>query len=416
MTDSNSVLSSSFLRGTLLVAGIASIGAMQARADNSFGDFFDNGKLLLDARYRFESVSQDGKPDDAAANTIRVRAGFQTGKVWDLQGLIEAEGIFHLNDAFDDTLNGHTTYPIVADPEDIQINRLQIEYSGLPQTLVTVGRQRMNLDNQRFVGGVAFRQNEQTFDAVRFTNTSIENLSLTYAYINQVNRVFGEDSPQGHYDSSSHLFNAAYDIKGWGKLTGYAYLLDLRQAPTQSTATLGARLAGKHELATDISVLYALEYANQKDYGNNTADVNLNYWLLEGGVASHGFKLLAGQETLEGNGSRGFATPLATLHKFQGYADVFLNTPANGIVDTYGTLAYETKLEDAGPVTGVMAAITYHEFEADRGSASFGNETDYEVVARLGDNWSAGVKYADYKGDAAFADRDKLWLTVEFNY
>lgn len=417
MIDRNVLLSSSLLPGALLFASIASLGAISAKADASFSDFVDGGKFLLDVRYRFEAVTQDGKPDDAEAHTIRVRAGFQTGKVWDLQGLIEAEGVFQLNDQFDDTINGHTSFPIVADPEDIQINRLQLEYSGLPQTLVTVGRQRMNFDNQRFVGGVAFRQNEQTFDAVRITNTSIENLSLTYVYVNQVNRVFGEDSPQGTYDSNTHLINAAYDIKNWGKLTGYAYLIDLDEAPTQSTATFGARFAGKHDISKEIAALYAAEYAKQSDYGNNTADVDLNYWLVEAGLASHGFKLLGGRETLEGNGVRGFATPLATLHKFQGYADVFLNTPPNGIVDTYGTLAYETKLEDAGPVTGVMAAVTYHEYQAERGSASYGSETDFEVVARLGDNWSAGVKYADFNSDAAsFKERDKLWLTVEFNY
>ena len=155
----------------------------------------------------------------------------------------------------------------------------------------------------------------------------------------------------------------------------------------------------------------------QSDYANNPNSYDVDYWLIEAGLGAHGFKLLGGIESLEGDGTNRFQTPLATLHKYQGYADVFLVTPANGIVDTYGTLAYETKLEDAGPVTGAMAAVTYHEYQAERGSTSYGSETDFEVVARLGDNWSAGVKYADFNSDAAsFKERDKLWLTVEFNY
>lgn len=110
-------------------------------------------------------------------------------------------------------------------------------------------------------------------------------------------------------------------------------------------------------------------------------------------------------------------TEIATdARRRQGYADVFLVTPANGIVDTYGTLAYETKLDDAGPLTGFMAAATYHDFEADRGGASFGSEIDLEVMGRFGPHWSARVKFADYDGDGAFADRQKLWLTVEFTY
>lgn len=401
---------------TLVLSAAASFGALSAQASPDFSDFFEGGKFIIDARYRFESVSQDGFAKDAAAHTVRLRAGYQTAKVWDLQFLLEGEGILQLNDSFNDTVNGHTAYPIVADPEDAQINRLQLEYSGLPQTVITVGRQRLNFDNQRFVGGVAFRQNEQTFDAARITNTSIEDLSLTYVYVTQVNRIFGEDSTQGAYEGSTHLVNASYDIRQWGKLSAYAYLLNFDDAATQSSATFGMRFAGRHDVAEGVSALYSLEYATQHDYENSPSQFDLSYWAAEAGLATHGFRLLAGRESLEGNGTRGFATPLATLHKFQGYADVFLTTPGNGIVDTYATLGYETKLEGTAPFTGLTAAVTWHAFDAERGNTSFGNEMDYEISGKMGDHWSIGVKYADYQGDSAVADRDKLWLSVDFSY
>lgn len=409
-------LFSSTLPGAALLAACATLGAISAKADASPGDAFGDGKFTFDGRYRYEHVDQAGFARDADAHTLRVRAGFQTGNVWDLQALIEVEGVVQLSDDFNDTVNGNVAYPIVADPEDFQINRFQIEYLGLPQTVVTVGRQRINFDNQRFIGGVAFRQNEQTFDAARITNTSIENLNVTYAFVNQVNRVFGEESPQGAFEGGTHLFNAGYDVAGWGKVSGYAYLIDLHELPAQSTKSFGLRLAGKHDLGDGVAALYAFEYATQSDYGRNAGNFDLNYSLIEAGVGAHGFKVLAGIEALDGDGVRGFSTPLATLHRFQGYADVFLNTPANGIVDTYGTLAYETKLQDFGPVTGVMAAVTYHEYDAERGNASFGSETDIEFVARFGDHWSAGIKYATYDGDGGFADRDKLWLSVDMTY
>jgi hypothetical protein len=399
-----------------LFACVASLSAVTAQADNTFSDFFEQGKLIVDARYRFEHVDQEGIANEANAHTLRARLGFQTGKVWDLQFLLEGEGVFHLSDEFNDTVPNNPAFPIVADPEDIQINRLQVEWSGLPQTAVTIGRQRMNLDNQRFIGGVAFRQNEQTFDALRITNTSIDSLTLTYAYISQINRVFGEESIQGAYEGDSHIVNAGYAIANWGTLTGYAYLLDLEDFATQSTATYGARFAGKHALSKDFNAVYAFEYASQSDYATNPGEYELDYWMVEAGIAAHGFTLLGGMETLEGDGTRGFSTPLATLHKFQGHADVFLTTPANGIFDRYATLSYDTKLEDAGPVTGLTAAVTYHDFEAERTSASFGSETDVELVARMGDHWSTGIKYATYDGEGAFPDRDKLWLTVEFKY
>lgn len=414
----NSLLAST-LPCALLLAGISSIGAVTARAENTFADFFEQGKLLVDVRYRFEHVDQAGIANEADAHTLRARIGFLTGKVWDLQALVEAEGVFHLSDEFNDTVPNNPAYPIVADPEDIQFNRVQLEWSGLPQTVVTVGRQRINLDNQRFVGGVGFRQNEQTFDAARIANNSIENLTLTYIYVNQINRIFGEESVQGSFEGNTHLLHAGYDIKNWGKLSAYCYLIELEDAPqasSPSNKTLGVRFAGKHDLMEGLTGLYALEYATQNDYANNPFDYTVDYWAAEAGLASHGFKLLGGIESLEGNGTRSFQTPLATLHKFQGYADAFLVTPANGIVDKYVTLGYETKLTESGPISGVSAGITYHDFSAERGGSDLGSEMDYEVTAKIGDHWSAGVKYADYEGVPGVADRDKLWLTVEFNY
>lgn len=425
MSQLRARLFASTLPTAALLALSATVGAISVKADAAFGDFFDNGKLIADVRYRFEHVEQDGFVNDADAHTLRARIGFQTGKVWDLQGLIEGEGIVQFNDDFNDTVNGNTTFPVIADAEDFQINRLQIEFTGIKQTAITIGRQRINLDNQRFVGGVAFRQNEQTFDAARITNTSVENLALTYIYVNQINRLFGEEGGggafQGAFEGDTHLFNAGYDIKGWGKLTGYAYLIELEDAPQAtipSTRTFGLRFAGKHDFPEGVSALYAVELATQSDFANNPANYDVGYWLVEAGLAAHGFKLLGGVETLEGDGTNRFQTPLATLHKFQGYADVFLVTPPAGITDVYGTLAYETKLDGMDPLTGVMVAVTYHDFEAEQGGASLGSEVDVELVARFGDHWSASVKYADYDGvpGPTTADRSKLWLAVDFTY
>lgn len=430
MRSFKQALLTSTLPSALLFASVSSIGAIAARADGTAADFFDQGKLLVDARYRYEHVEQDGLANEANAHTLRARVGFLTGKVFDLQFLVEGEGVVQFNDDFNDTTNGNTTFPVVADPEDFQINRLQVEYSGLPQTVITVGRQRINLDNQRFVGGVAFRQNEQTFDAARITNTSIENLNLTYIYVNQINRVFGEEggpgASQGALEGDTHLFNAGYDFKNWGKLTGYAYWIDLEDAPqatVPSTQTFGLRFAGKHPITDEFTALYGAEYATQSDYRNNPASYDVDYWMLEGGVAAHGFKLLGGAESLGSDGVNRFQTPLATLHKFQGYADVFLVTPQRGIVDVYGTLGYETKIEGAEPLTGIVASATYHDFDTERGGASLGSEIDVELAAKFGEHWTVGVKYADYDGIPSTpgvcttcADRSKLWLSAELTY
>jgi hypothetical protein len=407
---------SGWVTRAVIGAGALCAGGV-ALADGQPQAILDDGNIIFDGRLRLETVEQDGFAEDAVAPTFRARVGFQTGAFLNLQLLIEGEGVVHLGDDFNDMVNGNIVYPVVPDPEGFELNRLQVAYSGLPDTVVTVGRQRINLDNQRFVGAVAFRQNEQTFDALRLANTSVKGLSLSYAFVNQVNRFFGNESPQGEFEGATHLFNAAYDLPRFGRLTGYAYLLDLEEAPALSTATFGARLAGKGNLGDGASVRYAVEYAYQKDYADNPLDVGLHYGHGEVAVGYEGFTIRAGVETLEGDGAVGFSTPLGTLHKFQGFADVFVNTPANGIVDVYVGTGYETTFDaPVGPMTGVFAALTLHDFKNELGRQDLGGEFDAEATARFGDHFSVGVKYADYDGDGGFAGRQKLWLQIDCAY
>lgn len=392
-------------------------GVLPAGASDDIDDLLVDGKFTFDARARMERVDQEGFTERAVAPTVRARVGFVTGKVFDLQALAEVEAIVHLRDRFNDSVNGHTTYPLVPDPDGLELNRLQIEYSGLPQTVVTLGRQRINLDNQRFVGAVGWRQNEQTFDGLRITNTSVDGLALTYVFVNQVNRIFGNESLQGEYEGATHLFNAGYELAPVGKVVGYVYLLDLQEALAQSTASYGLRVAGKKDIGGGYNLGYEAEYAHQNEYADNPNTISLDYWHGDLWVARSGLSVLAGVESLEGNGARGFSTPLATLHKFQGYADVFLTTPANGIVDVYGKVGYETKLsEPFGPITAISVAAWYHDFDAERGGQSLGSEVDLEAAAKLGDHFTIGAKYADYDGDGGYAGRQKLWLYMDAVY
>jgi len=391
-----------------------------ALASDSVDDLLVDGKFTFDARARFEHVDQETFARNARAPTIRARVGFVTGKVADFQGLIEGEAIVHLSDQFNDTVNGETTFPTVVDPAGMELNRLQIEYTGIPQTVVTLGRQRINLDNQRFVGAVGWRQNEQTFDALRVTNTSVEGLTLNYIFVNQVNRIYGNESLQGEYEGPTHLFNAAYELAPIGKIVGYAYLLDLQEAKPQSNATFGLRVTGKKDVGDGFTLGYEAEYAHQNDYADNPNDVSLDYWHGDLLLAHGEFSALVGVESLEGsgvNGVPGFTAQLGTLHKFQGYADAFLATPKDGIVDVYGKVGYETKFkEPVGPITGFTAAAWYHGFDSERGSQSLGEEFDIEGVARLGEHFAIGAKYANYDGDGGVQARDKVWLYVEMTY
>jgi hypothetical protein len=240
-------------------------------------------------------------------------------------------------------------------------------------------------------------------------------MTFTYAYITRVNRVFGPEAPNGTFDSHSHLINAVYaGLMPRFRLEGYSYLLDLRQAPTLSTASYGLRADGTIQLGSGLSAMYIAAFARQHDYAKNPLPIALNYYLGEAAVGFRGLTAGAGYEVLEGNGTIGFSTPLATLHIFQGWADVFLTTPVDGIKDLYVKAGYAFA---ANPIfTRVAATVVYHDFSAERVSANFGHEWDAQIEATVNANLMVGVKYAAFHGGAGYPDKNSGWVYVGYRY
>jgi hypothetical protein len=375
------------------------------------------GKPIIDVRYRFEWKDQAGFAENAYANTVRTRLGFETGEFHNFRVLVEFENVASIgDDRFNSTTNGRTQFPVIADPDATEINRAQATFSGIKNTPITVGRQAYNLLNQRFVGAVDFRQNQQTFDAARLSSTYIDNLSADYLYISRVHRVFGDDHPLGEYDSDSHVFTATYDAKKFGKLSAYGLLLDFKEAPAMSSQTFGARYENVHVFSKEDNVKagLVLEYAKQLDYAANPFDYSEDYLHGEVSFTASFTTLKAGYEQLGGNGAIGFSTPLATLHKFQGFADVFLATPADGIEDIYGTAQFDWNNGLFG--ANYSAFVTYHDFEAERGGVDLGEEIDAGLALTFKKRWTIELKGAAYRSETSFSDRNILWASWRFQY
>lgn len=366
---------------------------------------------IIDLRLRSESVSQDGIARDATAITLRGRIGFETGKAWNTQLLTEAELVWPLDDDYNSTVNGKTQYPVVADPEDYALNRLQLTNTSISGTTLVLGRQRLSLDDHRFFGDVGWRQNEQTFDAFRITNRSVHNLTLDLAYVDQVNRVFGQDSPVGRYRGPSYVAHAGYQTP-IGKLTGFMYLLDLDRAPTDSSRTMGVRFSGEHA-ARKVKIAYLGSYASQREYADNPLDYSDAYYALELAATVEPVSLTAGVEVLEGNGVKGFTAPLGTLHKFQGWADKVLTTPANGIDDRYLAIAYSRK--QIGPFDVLSATAVNHWFTSERLAIDYGREFDLQLQVKRR-QFALTLKYADYAADALATDTRKVWVQLEYSH
>lgn len=401
----------------LLLPLVVSLWPMAAAAEG-LATLVEDGKAGLELRYRYESVEQDDKPLTAGANTLRLRLNLATGAANGFSAFAEFDHIQALGgEHYDNTRNGRTSYPIVADPEGTDLNQVYLQYAGAGNTTVRIGRQRISLDNERFVGAVGWRQNEQTFDAFRVETRALPGVTFNYAYIDRVQRVFGPDagSPPAFFDGASHTLTAKLTKLPLGSLSFYGFRLDFDNAPQLSSNTYGLRYDGAHAIAGDWTFAWALEYARQDDTGSNAARIDAHYDLVELALKTPSVGFTAGREVLSGESgiftattNPAFQTPLATLHKWQGWADKFLTTPSAGIEDLY--LGANVKFR------GWTGQAVWHDFSAEATGADYGSELDLSVSRKLAQRYELLVKYADYDADALFTDTAKFWIQLAASF
>lgn len=368
-----------------------------------------------DLRYRLEAVDQDGLPEDAAASTLRIRAGFRLGEWHGFSLQVEGEGIVRVGpEDFNDTVNGKAAFPVVADPESVQLNQAFVRWKPHAAVELAAGRRAVNLDNQRWIGSVDWRQNDQTLDLAQVTLRPAKGVSIDYFNAWRVDRIFGEDSPQGVFrDTDINAVRIAHAASPVGTVSAYGFWLDIPSHPGSSSRTLGARLVGDQPVGEGVKLLYVAEYARQSDHGANPTAFDLDYLLIEPGVAIGGWTLRAGLERLEGNGTVALQTPLATLHAFNGWADKFLVTPPDGLRDIYGEVGYKFA---GGALKGLTLRAIVHDFAATRCDAAYGQELDLLAVYPIRPNLVLLGKFAHYAADGFGTDTTKGWLSLQFSF
>jgi len=365
-------------------------------------------QLEWNARLRQENVDDDAFTRDASATTLRLRAGLRLHWADGFSALIEGEGIADAGDRYNSGANGKTTFPAITDPEGVALNQAFIAWKDM-RADATLGRQRLQFDNQRWIGNSGWRQNEQTFDALSADWHIAPSLTLRYAWLDRVHRVNGDqalDPLARERELSTHLFNLGW-THGAQQLVAYAYLHEDRDVATASTATYGARWTGTR-LHAGNGVGWTLEAARQRDYAGNPLAFSHAYWLLEPTYAVHGVSYRAGWEHLGGNGAHALQTPLATLHAFNGWADKFTVTPPGGLEDRY--------LGAGGNIGGDKRrnwGVAWHDYRADTGGR-YGSEWDFSLGFPVHGAVTGLVKLADYHADGFARDTRKLWLQLEW--
>ena len=438
---------------------------------NSVKNALFEGNFDLWLRTRLENVDDNipaaspiANADTANLISLRTQIGYTTARLHGFYLRVEAETAFRLN--ADNAFNAgqDLTFPpgpggsraaeghaLIPDENFAEFNEAHIGWrSGTSTncghvpgpcdgaTSVKLGRQTIIYDNHRWVGDVVWRNNNVSFDAFRFDNSSVKNLGISYSYLNKAKRLFGEDSPFNEWKfNNAHLINISYQFP-IGKLIGYGYLLDFDDNPRSpfpegtggivnpvgvgvvppvpaaapitglpptfifDSETWGARFFGKYELNDRLDVLYDVEWANQdpSDDAIDNANIpggfelddndytNFELGLRYGGQRVMGlglmpigeptFQLKVGIETLEGNGVNALQTPLATVHAFNGWADKFVGAPGGSQTPPNGLEDKSLELTILGLggqwIGKNKIVFQYHDYESDRGSIDYGDE------------------------------------------
>ncbi|NIW25353.1 MAG: alginate export family protein [Gammaproteobacteria bacterium] len=385
------------------------VAAQNAGDASSIAQAFRDGAFDLALRYRYEHVDQDGFSAHANASVLRTRLTFETARLNGFSLTLEADDMRAVGaDSFNSTRNGKTQLPIVADPAATDLNQLLISHVSASGLIVSLGRQRLVSSSRRFVGSINWRQNEQTFDSISVGRTFGADTEASYAYVNNVNRIFGpkDGNPPAELGGEIHVMDVRRTLASGVRFWGYGYFLDFDTAAALSSATLGLRVEGQYSVGDELRVPFALDFARQRDHADNPFDYAVSYWRIQSGIAWKDFTALAGVEVLDGTGRTGeaFSTPLAGLHALNGWADKFISTPAGGLEDRH--------VQFGLTLGGADLNVIYHEYAASADGSSYGTELDVSVAWSIAERYSVLIKTADYRAEGFSTDVRKFWIMI----
>jgi len=369
---------------------------------NAYNELENQARTNIDLNLRYEAVDQDNSSKNASALTLRTRLNYASANYNGFSGLVEFEDSRQIAgvNRYNDTVGNNTQYSVIADPETTELDQAYVQYKQ-GKFIAKLGRQVLTLDNHRYVGHVGWRQDRQTFDATTLLYNASENVKISYSYINKRNRIFA-DVKDLH--AKDHLLNISYKTSV-GQLTAYSYLLEVDEGTSNGLDTFGVSFKGKKD-----KLSYYAEFATQ-DSRSGATDYSASYIAVEAGYNFDTVTLKLGAEILGSDDAMyGFSTPLATLHKFNGWSDQFLGTPQEGLVDLYASIS--------GKAFGGGWTVAVHDFSADEATESvddLGTEINAIYTKKFAKKYTAGIKYAAYSaGDstAGKVDTDKVWLWV----
>lgn len=410
------------MTGWLIVAPLAALPALGAGLEDdngnrtpSLADAVARGQPILELRPRYNRIDESDLPSRTEGGTVRAVAGWRSAAWYGLRFRIEALHAGHLgakrfND--DPGLIGTSPYPLLPDPRHTGVNQAYAEYTGVEGLRVTLGRQVVRIDNQRWVSDNDFRQIPQLFDGVRARYAVLDAVELQGGYFRRIR------STSGEVDAVKlALLHAAWNPLPGQALAAYAYFHDQPRTASftgfadNSYRVLGVRAEGALRQGCAVEVPYLVELARQASHANGDPRIDARYWRVGAGLATTQWTIRADHETKGSNGGQyGLQTPLTDHYAFNGWTLHFFTTPRAGLRDRWLTARYAV-----GPVTLYAEA---HRFKSDFGGLDYGREKDLGVTWEPHPNALLRVQHGRYDpGAGTTAPRvRKTWITLTYAF
>ncbi len=386
--------------------------------------------LQIRPRYEYVDVKDSGL-EVANALTTRIKIGTKINNVFQLKGLsaqLEAIDVSALVDNFDPE---KPKYEKVLDPPNTRLTQAYVAYT-INKTTLFFGRKYVAIDDHRFIGTVDWRQMPQSFGVVGIHDNTIKGLNILLAGIYERKGIIDDLNTDWHADKMPIIIDISYKVIPPVRVKAFAYLI------TDVHNTYGVKADGKINISNGMTFSYLGEYAVQRDpYETDNLtkkpDIDTSYYRVSGNL-SYNMGAIGGffggiEYTHFGdknNKQYGFSTPLATLHKFEGWSDVLLKGAADGY--DYGMNEVKVSAGYKHPTFGKFV-IAYLNFEADKNQPNIGDkigsEWDFAYSKKFGKYFSVLLKGAIYNADNGYISRGvrygtkdttKYWVQLNFYY
>ncbi len=385
---------------------------------NDFNQALTEGTPSLELRLAYEYSDLDDPADHDPANslTLRTRLGYRSGEFFHSNAFVQFHDMANPIDKYRWPGGGDSNRDVVADPDGTRVHQVYLDVNLPAKTTLRSGRQEIVLDDSRLIGNVDWRQNGQAFDAASLKNQAISDLTFYASYIDRVQTILITDEDL----DGLILFNTKYSGIEDQNIAAFCYLLETEDdtSTARDSATYGLRFNGS--LA---ALNYDLTYAHQSDYkdGDDHNGDMVNAFI---GAKFEPFGIGAGYSYISGQDGddRPFDTLYSTAHKFNGWADTFLNT--NGGTLSGGLSDYYVQAETKW--MGTTFKAVYHYFdtteEINGFDDAYGDEIDFLIVKKINKNLKVIAKYAYYneKNDSGSKasglvggfDEEVVWLRL----